>query len=71
MPSDEKYQAGEHYGDAEKESTNYFADPTKIAKDILKDAVGLAGKVTIRDIVSLIEELVQVGQPLDDKKGYC
>ncbi|KAI1650500.1 heme peroxidase [Daldinia loculata] len=69
MPSDEKYQAGEHYGDAEKESTNYFADPTKIAKDILKDAVGLAGKVTIRDIVSLIEELVQVGQPLDDKKG--
>ncbi|KAI0110077.1 heme peroxidase [Daldinia grandis] len=69
MPSDEKFQAGEAYGDVEKGSTNYFADPTKIARDILKDGVGLAGKVTIKEIVTLIEELIQVGQPIDDKKG--
>ncbi|KAI8959978.1 heme peroxidase [Daldinia sp. FL1419] len=69
MPSDEKFQAGEAYGDGDNGPTNYFANPTKIATDILADGKGLKGKVSIKELVNLIEELIQVGQPMDDKKG--
>ncbi|KAI1377390.1 heme peroxidase [Hypoxylon crocopeplum] len=64
-----KYQAGEAYADVEKDSANFFSDPTKIAKDLLKDCAGLAGEVTLPELVGLIKELLQKGQPLDDKKG--
>ncbi|KAL7621367.1 hypothetical protein AAE478_008688 [Parahypoxylon ruwenzoriense] len=69
MPSDDKFQAGEAYGDAEQESTNFFADPTKIAKDLLKDCVGLSNQATLPELVGLIKELLQKGQPLNDKNG--
>jgi len=67
---DEKYQAGEDYGDVRTQSSSSFlADPVKVAKDILKDLSGLHGQVTVQQIVDLITELTHPGQPLDDKKG--
>lgn len=69
MPSEEKFQAGEAYGDVEKDSANFFSDPAKIAQDLLKDCAGLANQTTLPELVGLIKELLQKGQPLDDKKG--
>ncbi|KAI2623299.1 heme peroxidase [Hypoxylon sp. NC1633] len=69
MAFNAKYQAGEAYADVEKDYSNFFSDPTKIARDLLKDCAGLAGEVTIPQLVGLIQELLQKGQPLDDKKG--
>jgi hypothetical protein len=70
VSSDEKYQAGEDYGDVRTQSTDSFlADPLKVAKDILKDLSGVHGQATVQDIVGLITQLTHPGEPLDDKKG--
>ena len=62
-----KYQAGEAYGDDDKDS-NIFSDPLKLANDILKDCSGIRKEASPKQIASLIQELVSKG-PLDDKKG--
>lgn len=69
MPSDEKFQAGEAYGDVEKDYSNIFSDPTKVATDLVKDYAGLRSVASVPQIAGLIKELLNKGQPLDDKKG--
>ncbi|KAI1106136.1 heme peroxidase [Jackrogersella minutella] len=66
----EKFQAGEAYGDTEKESTDFsFSDPAKIAADLLKECEGLRSQASPAEIAGLVKELLQKGKPLDDKKG--
>ncbi|KAI0508307.1 heme peroxidase [Xylaria bambusicola] len=66
----EKFQAGEAYGDPQKQSdADFFSDPVKVATDLLKDYSGLRSQASIPEIVELIKELKNPGQPLDDKKG--
>ncbi|KAI1214921.1 heme peroxidase [Annulohypoxylon truncatum] len=62
-----KYQAGEAYGDDDKKS-DIFADPLKLANDILKDCSGIRKEASPKQIADLLQELVSKG-PLDDKKG--
>lgn len=62
-----KFQAGEAYGDDDKDS-DIFADPLKLANNILKDCDGLRKEASPKQIASLLQELVSKG-PLDDKKG--
>jgi linoleate 10R-lipoxygenase len=69
MAYNEKYQAGESYGEAVKGTSNFFADPAKVAKDLLKDYAGLRSEVSLGEISGLIKELLQKGEPLDDRKG--
>lgn len=70
MTYNQKFQAGESYGDERKSTSNFFSDPTKVAADLLKDYVGLRSQTTPAEIAGLIKELTQKGEPLDDKKGY-
>ncbi|CAM1509632.1 Fc.00g033710.m01.CDS01 [Cosmosporella sp. VM-42] len=65
----EKFQAGEAYGEGEKSSANFFSDPAKIAADLLKDYAGLRNQASPAEIAGLVKELLQKGEPLDDKKG--
>lgn len=67
--SNEKFQAGASYGDDEKSSTNFFSDPVKVAADILKDYASVRSQTSQAELVGVIKELLQKGQPLDDKKG--
>ena len=69
MSFNEKFQAGEAYGDVEDESTNFFADPLKVATAILKDCEGVRSQASLGEIVGLINELLHKGEPLDDRKG--
>ena len=69
MGSDEKFQAGEAYGDPTKRSDNFLSDPVKVATDLLKDYAGVRSQASIPEIVELIKELMNPGEPLDDKKG--
>ncbi|OTA83095.1 hypothetical protein M434DRAFT_16794 [Hypoxylon sp. CO27-5] len=65
----EKFQAGEAYGDVEEDSTISLSDPVKIATELLKDYSGLRSEVSPTELVDLIKQLFEKGQPLDDKKG--
>ncbi|KAM5353671.1 hypothetical protein ACJ41O_000321 [Fusarium nematophilum] len=69
MSFNEKFQAGESYGEARKGSSSIFSDPLKLAQDLLKDYAGVRSQASVTDIVGLIKELLQKGEPLDDKKG--
>ncbi|KAI6090870.1 heme peroxidase [Hypoxylon rubiginosum] len=69
MGSNEKFQAGEAYGDVEKDTSNFFSDPTKIATDLVKDYAGLRSVASVPQIAGLIKELLNKGQPLNDKNG--
>ena len=69
MSYNEKFQAGEAYGEASKSSSNFFSDPAKVAADLLKDYAGLRGQASPTEIAALVKELLQKGEPLDDKKG--
>jgi linoleate 10R-lipoxygenase len=69
MPSMEKYQTGEDYGDVEKDHATIFSDPRKIAQNLLKDFTSVLGDTSLWELQPLIEQLFQKGQPLDDKKG--
>ncbi|KAK7422650.1 hypothetical protein QQX98_001438 [Neonectria punicea] len=69
MSVNEKYQAGETYGEARKSSSSLLDDPAKLAADLLKDYAGLRSQVSVTEVAGLIKELLQKGQPLDDKKG--
>ncbi|TDZ65292.1 Psi-producing oxygenase A [Colletotrichum trifolii] len=65
----QKFQAGEAYGDERKGSDNFFADPGRVAANLLKDCGGLSSQITLPDLTNLIQQLLQKGEPLDDKKG--
>lgn len=65
----EKFQAGESYGDSRKDSENFFSDPTKVAADILKDYVSVRGQTSQAELLGVIKSLLNKGEPLDDKKG--
>lgn len=67
--STEKFQAGATYGDDEKSSSNFFSDPVKVAADILRDYASVRSQTSQAELVGVIKELLQKGQPLDDKKG--
>ncbi|KAI8623543.1 heme peroxidase [Xylariaceae sp. FL1651] len=70
MASNEKYQAGEAYGEGRTQpSSSFLSDPVKVATDLLKDYSGLRSTASVQEIVGLIKELMNPGQPLDDKKG--
>ncbi|KAI0167087.1 heme peroxidase [Hypoxylon sp. FL1284] len=69
MGSNDKYQAGEAYGDVEKDNSTFFSDPAKIAADLVKDYAGLRSVASVPQITGLIKELLNKGQPLDDKNG--
>ncbi|KAI8944722.1 heme peroxidase [Xylaria longipes] len=69
MASGEKFQAGEAYGDPRKRTDNFLSDPVKVATGILKDLGSVGRQASIPEIVQLIKELVNPGEPLDDKKG--
>lgn len=70
MSFDEKYQDGEAYGDAKKAPSNIFADPLKLATDLLRDYAGVRNQASLPELLGLIKELLNKGEPLDDKKGY-
>ncbi|KAL0943400.1 linoleate diol synthase [Colletotrichum truncatum] len=69
MAFNTKFQAGESYGDERNASSNFFADPAKVAADLMKDLVGLKNQISIVELTGLIKELLSKGEPLDDKKG--
>ncbi|KAI0205662.1 heme peroxidase [Astrocystis sublimbata] len=70
MAPEEKFQAGEAYGDPKKNSAdNFLSDPVKVATDLLKDYKGLRSQASVPEIVELIKGLMNPGQPIDDKKG--
>ncbi|KAH0432490.1 linoleate diol synthase [Colletotrichum camelliae] len=69
MAFNTKFQAGESYGDERKGSNNFFADPKKVAVDIIKDLGGAHGQLNPLEVAALIQQLLQKGEPLDDKKG--
>lgn len=69
MSFNEKFQAGEAYGDGQKTSDIALADPAQIAADLLRDYVGLRSQVSLPEITDLIKSLIEKGKPLDDKKG--
>jgi hypothetical protein len=67
----EKYQAGEDYGDVEKDTTSFFSDPGKIAQDLLREYGAVRSQTSLRELQGVIETLLKKGEPLDDKKGYA
>ncbi|KAH6886177.1 heme peroxidase [Thelonectria olida] len=69
MSFNEKFQAGENYGEARKGSSNVFSDPLKLATDLLKDYSGVKSQVSPKELAALLQGLTQKGEPLDDKKG--
>lgn len=70
MSFNEKFQAGESYGETRKGSSSIFSDPLKLATDLLRDYSGVRSQVSVQELASLIQGLIQKGEPLDDKKGY-
>lgn len=70
MVSDAKFQAGEAYGDPPRQSSDKFlSDPVKVAADLLKDYAGVRNQASASEIVDLVKQLLNPGEPLDDKKG--
>lgn len=70
MSFNEKFQAGESYGDAKTGSTSLLDDPIKLATDIIKEYAGVRTQASIPQLAELIKELtIEKGKPLDDKKG--
>lgn len=66
----EKFQAGESYKDTSKEDPSSLLDnPEKLVTDLMKDFTGLRSQITPPDLLALVKQLLQKGQPLDDKKG--
>lgn len=80
MSTDEKYQAGEAYGDSEEEPSGLLANASSLAKYLWNtnavaryfwsNSAGVEHQVTPKELGDLITGLAQKGQPLDDKKAY-
>ncbi|ROT36144.1 heme peroxidase [Sodiomyces alkalinus F11] len=70
MSSNEKFQAGEAYGEARHESSgSLLDDPLKIATQLVKDYAGVRSQASIPELAGLIKQLRSKGEPLDDKQG--
>jgi linoleate 10R-lipoxygenase len=70
MSFNEKYQAGESYGDAPRaKQANLLDDPVKVATNILKDYAGARQAATLPELVGLVKSLMSDGEPSDDRKG--
>jgi linoleate 10R-lipoxygenase len=70
MSFNEKYQAGESYKDTSKEDPSGLLDnPEKLVADLIKDYSGVRSQASPADLLALVKQLLQKGQPLDDKKG--
>ncbi|RFU32277.1 hypothetical protein B7463_g4075, partial [Scytalidium lignicola] len=67
MSSNEKFQAGEAYGESQNESSNF--NPAKVATDLMKNYASIRTQASVAELSGLIGELVQKGGPIDDKKG--
>lgn len=65
----DKFQAGEAYAEEEKKSSNFFSDPVRVATDLLKDYAGLRSETSPAELAGLVKELLQKGEPLNDKNG--
>lgn len=69
MSFDEKYQAGESYGDAPKAAkANILDDPAAVAAAIIKDYAGARCAATVPQLIALVKSLKSEG-PSDDRKG--
>jgi hypothetical protein len=69
MSFDEKFQAGEAYGDS-KGSSPDLGDPVKLATAILKDYSGVRSRISVTELASVIKTMLfDKGKPLDDKNG--
>jgi linoleate 10R-lipoxygenase len=70
MSFNEKFQAGESYKDTSKEDPSGLLDnPEKLVADLIKDYSGVRSQASPADLLALVKQLLQKGQPLDDKKG--
>ncbi|KAM3502672.1 hypothetical protein MY11210_008996 [Beauveria gryllotalpidicola] len=70
MSFNEKYQAGESYGDAPKGTkATYLDDPVATATAILRDYAGARDAATLPQLIDLIKSLNSDGEPSDDRKG--
>ena len=69
MSFNEKYQAGESYGDNPGQAEKSLLDnPTQFATDILKDYASARGQASLAELVQLFQSL-KSGGPSDDRKG--
>ncbi|KAL2753091.1 hypothetical protein ACRALDRAFT_2044747 [Sodiomyces alcalophilus JCM 7366] len=72
MTFDEKFQAGEAYGngDAHHGSRDFLLeDPVKIATQLVKDYAGVRRMASIPELAALIRQLLHKGEPIDDRQG--
>jgi len=67
MAFNEKFQAGETYGDPEEPGYS-FDDPAQIAHDLMKELASVRSQVTLSEVIDILQSLTK--KPLDDKKGY-
>ncbi|KAM0207497.1 hypothetical protein ACHAQD_012015 [Fusarium lateritium] len=69
MSFDEKYQAGESYKTSKEDPSSLLDNPEKLVADLMKDFAGVRSQANPAQLLGLVKELLQKGQPLDDKKG--
>jgi hypothetical protein len=69
MSFNEKFQAGESYGDSKEDPSSLLNNPEKLVADLMKDFAGVRSQASPAQLLGLVKELLQKGQPLDDKKG--
>lgn len=67
--SNEKYQAGESYADASKQTKAFSFDPATIAADMFKECISNGLPVSLPELTQLIKGLLSKGEPVDDRKG--
>ncbi|KAM3542308.1 hypothetical protein ARSEF1564_004756 [Beauveria bassiana] len=67
MSFDEKYQAGESYGDA-RTTASHLNTPAEIAAAVLKDYAGARDAATLPELIGLVQSLSSK-EPSDDRKG--
>ncbi|KAK3389209.1 heme peroxidase [Podospora didyma] len=66
MSSDEKFQAGESYGDNDEPKYS-LANPIPLAQAVVTELAAVNKQVSVTDVIAIIQSLTQ--KPLDDKKG--
>lgn len=69
MSFDEKYQAGESYKTSKEDTSSLLDNPEKLVADLMKDFAGVRSQASPAELLGLVKQLLQKGQPLDDKKG--
>lgn len=69
MSFNEKFQAGESYGASKEDPASLLTNPEKLVADLMKDFAGVRSQASPAQLLGLVKELLQKGQPLDDKKG--